>query len=365
MEECNKRQKPMKPFLPLALTAALSLAAQAADYTVFRVCEDKHVIRTSDGAEAGRVEYIVLEPTSHRVISTVITGGVLGERLIAVPVESFQMTEREITLTQIDRTRLIAAPVIERTALTTTAFVQPAVIERSFTHFGARLDGSVSTQSRTSTDVNVNTRGTTTDRSTTRSEAERTTRAEAERAAQAEAAREGKPAPKTAGTPDSTKEERMRRGERKNQPEAIGERTKDQSKTPAAEEKDKAGKQPATPEPNAQPPRSGTDESSQRPGEPAPTKKSETDKPGTEKPGSGAERSEKGEKPHSAEERSERANEKAGRSTEKSEKSEKSTRDSAEQPERRSEKGGNKSDEAAKGARKGADENPNREKQPQ
>jgi len=56
-----------------------SPAVFAESYSVFRVCEDQHVLRTSDGAEAGHVEYIVVEPSQQRIVSTVITGGVIGE----------------------------------------------------------------------------------------------------------------------------------------------------------------------------------------------------------------------------------------------------------------------------------------------
>ena len=154
----------MKPsiLIPL-LVAALSSAAPAADYSVFRVCQDKRVIRTSDGAEGGHVEYIVVEPSSHRVVSTVVTGGVVGERLVAVPFSSVSFaSEGEITLNEITRERLISAPVIERTQINTTV-IQPTIIERTYTHFGVRADtnvqntsvqgrSNVSTESRTTSE---------------------------------------------------------------------------------------------------------------------------------------------------------------------------------------------------------------------
>lgn len=147
----------MKPLLTTIAITAFAAAAFSADYSVFKVCEDQHVIRTSDGAEAGHIEYIVLEPSSHRVVTTIVSGGVVGDRLIPVPADSLTYSgSREVTLTQITRERLVSAPVIERTQITTTAAFQPALIERSYTHFGARFDAVGTSTSRTSTDVNVN-----------------------------------------------------------------------------------------------------------------------------------------------------------------------------------------------------------------
>src|SRR5258708_7161638 len=70
------------PILVLALIAAAGSLASAAEYEIFRVCQDQRVIHTSDGAEAGRVEYIVVDPSDRQVISTIVTGGVIGERLV-------------------------------------------------------------------------------------------------------------------------------------------------------------------------------------------------------------------------------------------------------------------------------------------
>src|SRR4051794_39959435 len=149
----------MKNILLTTLAAAalvLPTAALADSYSVFKVCEDKHVIRTSDGQEAGHVEYIVVDPGAQRIVSTVITGGVTGERLVSVPYSSMRFGEgQDVTLTEITRERLVAAPVIERTQLTTTSRIEPSIVERSYTHFGVRGDVSGTTRSTTRTDVNA------------------------------------------------------------------------------------------------------------------------------------------------------------------------------------------------------------------
>lgn len=140
----------------LAIPAALS----AADYTVFRVCEDQHVLRTSDGAEAGRVEYIVFEPTSHRVVSAIVTGGIVAEKHIAVPMTAFQFgAERQVTLTNITRERLVAAPAFEVTQLRSRAVIEPALVERTYTHFG--LNAADITRSSTTTERNATSTSTT------------------------------------------------------------------------------------------------------------------------------------------------------------------------------------------------------------
>src|SRR4051794_18447403 len=153
-----------------------SIALAETNYSVFKVCEDKHVIRTSDGQEAGHVEYIVVDPGAQRIVSTVVTGGVEGERLVAIPYSSMRFgTGEEVTLTEINRERLVSAPVIERTQLTTTTRLEPSVFERSYTHFGVRAD--FGDRSTTRTDVNAVDRSTSrtdvnvgTDRNASRSE---------------------------------------------------------------------------------------------------------------------------------------------------------------------------------------------------
>jgi hypothetical protein len=145
---------------------------------VFRVCEDQHVIRTSDGAEAGHVEYIVVEPGSRQIVSTVITGGVTGARLVAVPYQSLHFQgEREVTLTEINRERLVSAPVIEKTQLTTTTRFEPALVERSFTHFNVRADAAATTtRERATTETDATRRTTEQPARTTRESTAATTR---------------------------------------------------------------------------------------------------------------------------------------------------------------------------------------------
>jgi hypothetical protein len=163
--QCIK--KPMKRIILTILGAAIAPAVFAAEYTVFRVCEDKHVLRTSDGAEAGHVEYIVLEPSSQRIVSTIVTGGVVGSRFVAVPFTAMQFTsDREIALTEITRERIVSAPVIERTLITSRSVIEPTIIERTNNHFGVRAG----VQSQTTTDIQGRERtrtGATTDTTTT------------------------------------------------------------------------------------------------------------------------------------------------------------------------------------------------------
>lgn len=149
----------MKTTLIALALSALTSAAWSADYSVFRICEDQRVVRTSDGVDAGHVQYIVIEPTSHRIVSTIVSGGAVGERLVPVPIESvtFQGTN-EVVLTQITRERLVSAPVIERAQLSSTTIIQPTIVERSFTHFGVRVNAEASAVNASRTDVNINAR---------------------------------------------------------------------------------------------------------------------------------------------------------------------------------------------------------------
>src|SRR4051794_12811870 len=155
-----------------------SIALAETNYSVFKVCEDKHVIRTSDGQEAGHVEYIVVDPDAQRIVSTVVTGGVEGDRLIAVPYSSMRFGEgQEVTLTEINRERLVSAPVIERSRLTTSTRLEPTFFERSYSHFGVRGDASEISRSTSRTSVDAIDRGGSrtdvnvgTDRAATRSE---------------------------------------------------------------------------------------------------------------------------------------------------------------------------------------------------
>lgn len=139
----------MKNIIVPILGAVIAPTLFAAEYSMFRVCEDKHVLRTSDGADAGRVEYIVLDPASQQIVSTVVTGGVVGSKYVAVPFSSMRFTnDREIALTEIDRERIVSAPVIERTQITSNV-IEPTYIERTNNYFGVRAD----VNSRTTTNI--------------------------------------------------------------------------------------------------------------------------------------------------------------------------------------------------------------------
>jgi len=132
----------------------------AADqYTVFKVCEDKHVIKTSDGAEAGHIEYIVTDPGQQRIVSAVVTGGVVADRLIPIPFEDITYGTGNDVVINIDRQRIISAPVIEHTQFTSGAFIEPSIVERSTTYFrgsNERGEGFNGRPGERNTNTNVN-----------------------------------------------------------------------------------------------------------------------------------------------------------------------------------------------------------------
>jgi hypothetical protein len=118
-----------------ALLALSMSSAAAAELISVKVCQDDLLLRTSDGAEAGRITYVVMDPSNQTVVSALISGGVLAERVVAVPFTSVRLgSGREVTLVDIDQQRLIAAPVIERSAISSHTF-DASIIERSRTHF--------------------------------------------------------------------------------------------------------------------------------------------------------------------------------------------------------------------------------------
>lgn len=136
----------MKRIILTILGAAVAPAMFAAELSVFRVCEDKRVLRTSDGADAGHVEYIVFEPSTQRVVSTIVTGGVVGPKFVAVPFTAMEFTnDREIALTQITRERIVSAPVIERTQITSRNVIEPTFIERTNNHFNVQANVNAQT----------------------------------------------------------------------------------------------------------------------------------------------------------------------------------------------------------------------------
>lgn len=131
----------MKTFWSINLAAALAFTCVRAaevdgDYTVLKVCQEDVVLHTSDNAEAGHIAYVVIEPRSERIVSVLVSGGVLAERVVAVPIAAVRFRgPRDITLVNVDRERLMSAPVIERERVTTTSRFEPALIERARTHF--------------------------------------------------------------------------------------------------------------------------------------------------------------------------------------------------------------------------------------
>jgi hypothetical protein len=238
----------MKTLIIASIFVALSGAlASAAELSVFRVCQDQRVIRTSDGAEAGHVEYIVVDPSSREVVSTVITGGVVGERFVSIPYESLRFSEgHDITLSEITRERLVSAPVIERTQIS-AAVIDPGIIERDRTHFHARVEGT--------TEHNAAERGAATNGRAN------------ERGPNAEAPNRNNPRAET-GTPNNTDAEARRQQQERangkmneNRPnaatEANQERARANSATQSNQQRPNAtnaarpGNNAATPDPNA------------------------------------------------------------------------------------------------------------------
>ena len=129
-------------FAALAL-AGLGFTAVAADsYSVFRICEDQHILKTSDGADAGHIEYIVVDPAQQRIVSSVITGGVVGTRHVSIPYSEFQTTgERDIVLHSVTRERIVAAPVIEVERFRTNPVIDRTVFEKSSSYFNVNVSG--------------------------------------------------------------------------------------------------------------------------------------------------------------------------------------------------------------------------------
>ena len=132
------------------------MAFAADQFSVFKICEDKHVIKTSDGQDCGHIEYIVADPAQQRIVTAVVSGGILSDRLVAVPYEEFRYgTGADITV-NVDRQRLVSAPVIERQTLVSGGFIEPTVVQRSVSYFG----GGTNVEGRAATSTTVTGRGT-------------------------------------------------------------------------------------------------------------------------------------------------------------------------------------------------------------
>ena len=133
----------MKNILTTTITAlALGVAASsyAAEYSVFKVCNDRHVITTSDGEQAGHIEYIVVDPESHAVVSTVIGGGFLGDRFVSVPADDFSYENGDaIVLHNVTRERLVSAPVFERDRIVEGGRIDPTYFGQSFGYWGRQV----------------------------------------------------------------------------------------------------------------------------------------------------------------------------------------------------------------------------------
>lgn len=125
-------------------TIPLSVSVHAADLSVYRICEDKHVIHTSDGADGGHVEYIMVDPDNQQIVSAIVTGGVVGEKHITLPYSSFRYSgDGRIELTDIDRERFVGAPTVEVSRFSTSLVVAPTIVESSRTYWGSAWRGSV------------------------------------------------------------------------------------------------------------------------------------------------------------------------------------------------------------------------------
>lgn len=139
------------------LGVTLRAQDESTGYSVFRICQDQRVIHTSDGADVGHVEYILVDPTQQRIVSTVITGGAIGDRYVAVPYEDvqFQGDSGDIVLNNIDRERIVSAPAIEVNQLTSSRRVDTSFVQPSVSYFGTSTERRT-TGAETSTSTSIN-----------------------------------------------------------------------------------------------------------------------------------------------------------------------------------------------------------------
>ncbi|MHA3774101.1 PRC-barrel domain-containing protein [Verrucomicrobiota bacterium sgz303538] len=106
-------------------------------YPLVPVGDDARVVRTKDGAELGRLEYLILEPTTRRVVATVTTGGIVGDQEVVVPFKGVRFEgSRQVVLTDISRERVMSAQPVERVQLTTSGMISESVVNDAFEHFG-------------------------------------------------------------------------------------------------------------------------------------------------------------------------------------------------------------------------------------
>jgi hypothetical protein len=118
-------------------TTTTTQTGNGGDYSVLKICQSDYTLKTDDGANAGRIEYVVLDPAEGRIVSAVITGGVLAERFVAVPFTAIHLgPSREVTLVKIDRAHLMDAKPIEREHIVNVHHFAPDVVRRTYAHFG-------------------------------------------------------------------------------------------------------------------------------------------------------------------------------------------------------------------------------------
>lgn len=132
------------PIIACGLTWSFASAAPTG-WSLIKVCQEDLVLHTSDGADAGRVTHLVLDQGGATVSSVLISGGVLAERTVVVPFSSVRVEGSRTTLVEINRERLIAAPVIERSSISTTTTFDTSVVERSRTYFNTSATSTTST----------------------------------------------------------------------------------------------------------------------------------------------------------------------------------------------------------------------------
>jgi hypothetical protein len=132
----------MKLFFVIFAATSVMLAFRAnaqdtSDYRVLKICESDYALHTSDGADAGRIEYIVIDPQEDEIVSAIVTGGIEANRFVTLPFSVFHLgTSHDVVLREVDRAHLESAPVIERSRITTSAAFDRGLVERSYTHFG-------------------------------------------------------------------------------------------------------------------------------------------------------------------------------------------------------------------------------------
>jgi hypothetical protein len=157
----------MKTYFTLIMTATALLAwprlgtAQVAasdggGYSTLRVCEDDAIVRGADGTDCGHISYVVFDPDSRQLVSVFLSGGVLADRLVAVPYESFRFGgSSDITLVNINQQTLVNAPAIQISQISRGTRIDPALLQRSYEHFGVK-SSSLRVSSKTETRSEVN-----------------------------------------------------------------------------------------------------------------------------------------------------------------------------------------------------------------